>query len=49
MSTPVSVVPKVLGRKWKHMERSLSASQRDALLMDEAKEDTMVGKIWLMQ
>ena len=44
MSTPVSIVPKLIDRKRKHMERSLSDSQRDALLMDEAKEDKIFRK-----
>ena len=33
-------VPKLIDNKRRHMERQLSASQRDQILMNEAKEDT---------
>ena len=39
MSTPKSVVPKLIDNKKKHLDRTLSARQRDALLLEEAKED----------
>ena len=36
----VSQVPKLIDNKRKHIEKSLSASQRDQLLLAEAKEDS---------
>ena len=44
MSTPKSVVPKLIDNKRKHLERTLSARQRDALLLEEAKEDKSFRK-----
>ena len=38
-STPSSIVPKLIDRKRKHMERALSAAERDSILMEDAKED----------
>ena len=35
-----SCVPELIDNKRKHLERNLSAAQRDQLLMKEAKEDT---------
>ena len=32
-------VPKLIDNKRKHMERQLSAAQRDEILMNESKED----------
>ena len=43
-STPKSVVPKLIDNKRKHLERTLSARQRDALLLEEAKEDKTFRK-----
>ena len=38
-ATPTSIVPKLIDRKRKHMERALSAAGRDSVLMEDAKED----------
>ncbi len=38
-ATPTSIVPKLIDRKRKNMERALSAAERDSLLMGDAKED----------
>ena len=38
-ATPTSIVPKLIDRKRKHMERALSAAERDSVLMEDAKED----------
>ena len=37
-------VPKLIGNKKKNMERELSASQRDQLLLNESKEDVQFKK-----
>ena len=37
-------VPKLIDNKRKHLERQLSASQRDQLLMNEAKDDSQFKK-----
>ena len=37
-------IPKLIDNKRRHMERQLSASQRDQILMNEAKEDTQFKK-----
>ncbi|KAJ7386716.1 hypothetical protein OS493_006728 [Desmophyllum pertusum] len=37
-------VPKLIDNKRKHLERQLSASQRDRLLMNESKEDSQFKK-----
>ena len=37
--TPTSIVPKLVDNKRKHMERALSAAQRDGILLNDAKED----------
>ena len=37
--TPKSLVPKLIDNKRKHLQKTLSARQRDALLLEEAKED----------
>lgn len=42
--TPKSVVPKLIDNKRRHLERTLSARQRDALLLEEAKEDKSFRK-----
>ncbi len=40
----VSAVPKLIDNKRRHMEKSLSAAQRDQLLLNEAKEDKEIRK-----
>ena len=35
------LVVKLIDNKWKHMERKLSAAQRDVILLEEAREDWM--------
>ncbi len=40
----VSAVPKLIGNKIRHMEKSLSAAQRDHLLLNKAKEDKEIRK-----
>lgn len=37
-------MPKLIDNKRRHLERALSAKQRDALLLDEAKEDKFFWK-----
>ena len=37
-------VPKLIDNKRKHLERQLSASQRDQLLINESKEDSQFKK-----
>ena len=37
-------VPKLIDNKRKHLEKTLSAAQRDKILLDEAKEDTKFRK-----
>ena len=37
-------VPKLIDNKRKHLEKTLSASQRDKMLLDEAKEDSKFRK-----
>lgn len=39
-----SQVPKLIDNKRKHLEKNLSASQRDQLLLNEAKEDSKFHK-----
>jgi hypothetical protein len=38
-------MPKLIDNKRRHLERTLSAKQRDALLLEEAKEDQSFGKV----
>ena len=35
---------KLIGNKRKHLQKKLSAAQRDELLIKEAKEDALFGK-----
>ena len=42
--TPTSIVPKLVDNKRKHMERALSAAQRDGILLNDAKEDKVFRK-----
>jgi hypothetical protein len=37
-------IPKLMDNKRKHLEKTLSAAQRDKMLLDEAKEDTKFRK-----
>ena len=37
-------MPKLIDNKRKHLEKTLSASQRDKMLLDEAKEDSKFRK-----
>lgn len=43
-SAKSSAVPKLIDNKRKHMERRLSAAQRDSLFMEEAKNDKVFRK-----
>ena len=40
----VNPVPKLIDKKRKHLEKTLSAAQRDALLLTEAKEESKFRK-----
>ena len=42
--TPPYEVPTFIDEKCKHLEKTLSASQRDQLLINEAREDTRFRK-----
>ena len=42
--TAENIIPKLIDNKRSHLERKLSAAQRDALLLKEAKEDKLFRK-----
>ena len=44
MLAPKSNVPKLIDNKRRHLERTLSAKQRDALLLQEAQDDKSFRK-----
>ena len=36
----IRFIPKLVAKKWQHMECQLSSSQKDKLLFDKSKEDS---------
>lgn len=42
--TRKSVIPRLVDNKRKHLEKTLSAAQRDKMLLDKAKEDALFRK-----
>jgi len=40
----IDIVPKLVDKKRRHLERNLSSAQRDKMLIDEAKQDSQFRK-----